>query len=258
MKVLDSALPRVIPCLLTDGKTLVKTVRFNERTYLGDPANVLSIFSEFEVDEIVLLDIDATRTRRGPNLDLVERVANECIVPLAYGGGIRSADEASRLMEIGVEKVVINTGFAQDARLVEAVSARHGTQAVTASIDARREGDTHRVFTACGTEPLQDSPAAWATRATDAGAGEILLTSIDRDGTREGFDLDLIAPVCAAVTVPVIACGGAADRADLARPIHEAGATAVAAGSIFVLYGPHRAVLVNFPSRRQVRDLLRR
>jgi imidazole glycerol-phosphate synthase subunit HisF len=248
-------LPRVIPCLLTEGTSLVKTMRFDEPTYVGDPANVIAIFSEFEVDEIVLLDIAATREGRGPDLSLVARVADECIVPLAYGGGVTSIEQATRILEIGLEKIVVNTGFVRDSRLVSAIAARHGSQAVVVSIDARRVDGTLVAVTRCGREPLAGDPAEWARRAEQAGAGEILVTSIDRDGTQDGFDLELVESVSDAVGIPVIACGGAGERADLRRPVAEAGASAVAAGSIFVFHGRQRAVLVNFPSRRQVREL---
>ena len=243
----------MIPCLLTDGNALVKTVRFEERTYLGDPANVVSLFSEFEVDELLLLDIDATRDGRGPNVPLLEQVAQECIVPLAYGGGIRSADDATRVMQIGIEKVVVRSAFMDDPEVVSSIADRHGAQAVTVAIDAQVVGSAHAVRSGSGV--CAGSPSEWAQRATRAGAGEILLTTVDRDGTGEGYDLALIEEVSGAVSVPVIASGGAGSRQDLVRPVREAGATAVAAGSIFVFYGRHRAVLVNFPSRRELRQL---
>ncbi len=248
-------LPRVIPCLLTDGVALVKTVRFGERTYLGDPANVMSIFSELEVDELLLLDINATREDRGPNLDLLRRVADECLIPLGYGGGITTVDQATSILQTGLEKVVVNTAFAADPHLVTRVAERHGSQAVVASIDARVVDGEHRAVTACGTVVEDATPVELARRAADAGAGEILVTSIDREGTGSGYDLALTKAVSEAVRIPVIASGGAGSRQDLVPPIREAGATAVAAGSIFVFYGRRRAVLINFPSRNRLRQL---
>ncbi|MEO6714497.1 MAG: AglZ/HisF2 family acetamidino modification protein [Mycobacteriales bacterium] len=248
--------PRVIPCLLTDGHSLVKTRQFADPTYVGDPVNVLSIFSELEVDEIFLLDIGATRDGRAPNLDLVARVAEECIVPLAYGGGITTPEQVARILDLGVEKVVVNSGWVDDPSLVQRSAERHGSQAVVVSIDARRTPQGHRVATASGTIRHDVTPRDIARRAVALGAGELLVTSIDEDGMRSGYDLDLIASVSAAVDVPVVACGGAGRREDLATAVREGGATAAAAGSIFVFYGVHRAVLINFPSRAQVGRLL--
>ncbi len=249
--------PRVIPCLLTDGRSLVKTRRFADPTYVGDPANVLSIFSEFEVDEIVLLDIGATRARRAPDLDLVARVADECIVPLAYGGGISTPAQVARILDIGVEKVVLNSAWVDDPSLLQRSAERHGSQAIVVSIDARRTPEGHRVATVSGTRRHDAKPHDWARRAVDLGAGELLVTSIDEDGMQAGYDLELIRSVSAAVDVPVVGCGGAGCRQDLVTAVHEGGATAAAAGSIFVFYGVHRAVLVNFPSRAQVSELFR-
>jgi imidazole glycerol-phosphate synthase subunit HisF len=249
------SVPRVIPCLLTDGRALVKTRRFADPAYVGDPANVLSIFSEFEVDEIVVLDIAATREGRGPDFKLISRIVDESIVPLAYGGGITRLDEIDRIIDIGVEKVVLNSGWAADPSLVSRAAARHGSQAVLVSIDAVRTAGGARVATHCGSRVRHETPADRAVHAADAGAGELLVTSIDREGTREGYDLELIRSVSAAVTVPVIANGGAGSRRDLVRAVRDGGATAAAAGSIFVFYGALGAVLINFPTRTQVRGL---
>jgi imidazole glycerol-phosphate synthase subunit HisF len=250
-----TSLPRVIPCLPTDGVALVKTVRFQDPTYLGDPANVMSIFSELEVDELLLLDIAATPDDRGPNVELLRRVAGECLIPLGYGGGITTVDQASSILEIGLEKVVINTALARDPSLITRIAERHGSQAVVASIDARIVDGRRRAVTACGTQVQKESPVELARRAAEAGAGEILVTSIDREGTGSGYDLPLIRAISEAVHVPAIASGGAGSRRDLVPPIRDAGATAVAAGSIFVFYGRRRAVLINFPSRKRLREL---
>lgn len=247
--------PRVIPCLLTDGQALVKTRRFADPTYVGDPANILSIFSEFEVDEIVVLDIAATRERRGPDLGLIARVVDESIVPLAYGGGITRLEEIDRIIDMGIEKVVLNSGWVADPDLVASAAARHGSQAVVVAVDALRTPQGLRTVTHCGSRVRGEAPAEWAVRAADAGAGELLVTSIDREGTRAGYDLELIRSVSDAVTVPVIANGGAGSRHDLVRAVRDGRATAAAAGSIFVFYGSLRAVLVNFPTRAQVREL---
>lgn len=249
-------IPRVIPCLLVDDEAMVKTVRFEEGAYLGDPVNVINLFNRFEVDEITLLDVRATVEDREPVFELIEHLAAECWVPLSYGGGIRTIDDVRRILSSGVEKVVLGTVAADDPDLVTEASRIFGVQAVIVAVDARRTGaGGYETFVASGTRALGTDPATYARLAASRGAGEILVTSIDRDGTMEGYDVELIRQVSEAVDVPVIACGGAGDRSDLAVPI-QAGASAVAAGSIFVFQGRERGVLINFPDRPYLEGLL--
>lgn len=246
-----------MPCLLLSDGALVKTIRFGRRLYIGDPVNTINIFNRLEVDELVLLDIDATPKRHPPDFDLVAEVASECSAPLSYGGGIRSVEDAQRVLSIGAEKIVINSHAAEDPTLITRIAERFGSQAVIASIDAKRALlGGYRVCVEGGRRALHIEPALYAQQAAAAGAGEILLTSIDRDGTMQGYDIALISLVTAAVRVPVIACGGAGRRSHLADPIKQGGASAVAAGSIFVFQGPERGVLINFPSRAQLEELL--
>lgn len=234
---------------------MVKTIGFDDPSYVGDPINIINLFNRFEVDEIALLDIRATRQRRRPQLDLIGRLASECWVPLSYGGGIRTLEDAREILTIGVEKVVLGTVADDDPEVVTAVSSIFGSQAVIVAVDARELDPGHyEVFVDSGTRPTRTDPATYARRAQELGAGEILLTAIHRDGMMSGYDLELIRQVTASVQVPVIACGGAGSRTDLAVPIKQAGAAAVAAGSIFVYQGRERGVLVNFPER----DLLER
>jgi cyclase len=247
----------VIPCLLVDEDGMVKTIAFGDRTYLGDPINIINLFNRFEVDEICLLDISATGSGRGPQFDLIERLASECWVPLAYGGGIRSLDDAREILAVGVEKVVLGAIAADAPSTVSAISSTFGAQATVVAVDARHMGKgRYEVFVDGGSRGLRTDPASYARRAESLGAGEILLTSIDSDGSMNGYDLELIAQVTAAVEIPVIACGGAGSRSDLAIPIKKAGAAAVAAGSIFVYQGRERGVLVNFPERELLEQLL--
>jgi cyclase len=243
--------------LLVDEDGMVKTIRYRDPDYLGDPINIINLFNRFEVDEIALLEISATRWKRPPPFELIERLASECWVPLSYGGGIRTVEDARRILGIGVEKIVLGTIAADDPGLISRAAATFGNQAVIVSIDARstRPGE-YEVFVESGTRALGTDPVVAARRAEELGAGEILLNAIDRDGTMEGYDLELIRNVTEAVRIPVIACGGAGNRADLARPIREAGAAAVAAGSLFVYQGVERGVLVNFPAREQLERLL--
>jgi cyclase len=250
-------IPRVIPCLLIDHGAMVKTRRFKGRTYLGDPVNVINLFNRFEVDEIVLLDIGGSAGAGGPDLEMIAHVAEECWVPLTYGGGIRSLQDIEKIILAGVEKVVVGTAAADDLSLVEASAREFGTQCIVGSVDAKRRmfgGYEVRVTNA--TRRLRMTPGERACQLEAAGAGEILLQSIDRDGEMNGYDLELIAAVTEATTVPVVACGGAGDRTDLVLPVREAGASAVAAGSLFVYSGKERGVLINFPERKRLEQLM--
>ena len=236
---------------------MVKTIRYRDPDYLGDPINIINLFNRFEVDEIALLDIGATRGSRPPPFELIERLASECWVPLSYGGGIRTLDDVRTVLSIGVEKVVLGTIAADDPSLISRAASSYGSQAVVVSIDAHdRRGGRYEVCVESGTRSLGVDPVAYARRAQELGAGEILLNAIHRDGTMNGYDLELIRPVTAALSIPVIACGGAGSRTDLVGPIRDAGAAAVAAGSIFVYQGRERGVLVNYPDRNQLERLL--
>lgn len=248
-----TTIPRVIPCLLLEGASLVKTVGFSDAGYVGDPVNVISIFNSFEVDEIVLLDIVPKVDGERPDFGLLERMASECFIPLAYGGGIRTVDDARTVLSIGIEKVILNTVAFDRPAVVTEAAALFGSQAVVVSIDARRSPHGgYETFVDGGRRRTGLDVAHHARAAEQAGAGEILVTSIDRDGTMDGFDLELVRRVTGAVRIPVIACGGAGKRAQLAEPVQQAGASAVAAGSLFVFQGRQRSVLVNFPTRAQL------
>lgn len=247
--------PRVIPCLLLDGEALVKTRGFQEPVYVGDPVNVLSIFNDFEVDEIVLLDIRAARSRVPAPTALLRHLAEECFIPLAYGGGLTTLDQMGEVLQIGFEKVVVNTLLETDPDTVREAVATFGSQAIVASIDVRGSGPAARVHTVAAGRDVGLGPVDWARRAADIGVGEVLLTSVDREGSMEGFDLDLVKEVASAVDVPVIAHGGAGKRRQLAEPVTSCGASAVAAGSLFVFQGAQRGVLINYPTRSQIVSL---
>ncbi|GFE82022.1 putative imidazole glycerol phosphate synthase subunit hisF2 [Steroidobacter agaridevorans] len=240
---------RVIPCLLLRGQGLVKTTRFKEPKYVGDPINAIRIFNDKEVDELVVLDITATREGRAPNFERIEEFASECFMPLAYGGGLRTVDEARRLLKLGVEKVIFNAGAWRSPEVLRQASKEFGAQAVVASIDVRRKllGRYEVVVDSANVGTGVD-PVTYAKQMEDLGVGEILLTAVDRDGTMKGYDLDLLSRVSRAVSVPVIASGGAGSLADFRAAVTEGGASAVAAGAMFVFYGPHRAVLITYPS----------
>lgn len=248
---------RVMPCLLLSGGGLVKTVRFRDPSYVGDPVNTIMIFNEQEVDELILLDIGASPLGAPPNWALLEEVADECFMPFAYGGGVRDVEDARRLFGIGAEKVVVNTRAHEDPAFVTRLAERFGSQSVIAGIDVRRTLlGRYEVCTRGGRERTGKDPVRWAAEMARAGAGEILLTAMDRDGTFSGYDLELTRRVSDAVEVLVIACGGAGGVEDFGRAVREGGAAAVAAGSLVVYQGRHRAVLINFPRREALRRVL--
>lgn len=252
--------PRIIPCLLLDHGALVKTVRFENPGYVGDPRNAILIFNDKEVDELAFLDIRATAENREPDYALVERLASECFMPIAYGGGIRTVEQMRRLFRLGVEKVIVNAAAAECPGLLAAAAAEFGSQSLVASIDVRREPSGE--WCACtrnGTVRLAEDPVTLARRLQSEGAGELLLTSIDRDGTGLGYDLPIVQAVARAVSIPVIANGGAARLDDFRTAIREAGAAACAAGSLFVYFGQSRSsVLINYPAAAELDRLFDR
>ncbi len=243
---------RVIPCLLLRNTGFVKTMRFGRPVYLGDAINTVRIFNEKEVDEIAVLDIDATVKGRRPAFKLLEQLTSECFMPVSYGGGIRNLDDARRILGLGCEKIIVNTCAAENPGFVEEASKLFGSQSVVVSIDVKRTFfGQQRVVTRCGRKRTSWDAPAYARHLEALGAGEVLLNNVDRDGMLTGYDLELVRQVSEAVEIPVIACGGARGVDDFERAA-AAGASAVAAGSIFVLHGPRRAVLISFPAPEQL------
>lgn len=244
--------PRIIPVLLIDDRDLVKTVRFADPTYLGDPVNAVKIFNIKGVDELSVLDISATRRGAEPDFAFLEDIASEAFMPLSYGGGVRTVEQVGRLFRMGYEKVVLNTALAENPELVTEVASLYGSQSVVASIDAKLVDGACRCAVRDGGELLDVSPVEMARRAEKLGAGEIFLNSIDRDGTMSGYDTALIREVSDAVDVPVIACGGAKGVADLKDAIDNGHAHAAAGGSMFVYYGRLKAVLIQAPTEKEL------
>jgi imidazole glycerol-phosphate synthase subunit HisF len=240
---------RVIPVLLLKDGGLVKTRRFRDPRYVGDPINAIRIFNDKGADELFILDIVASRQGRGPSFQTVEEIASECFMPLGYGGGVRTVDDIGRLLATGVEKVSLNTAALGSLDLVAAAAAKFGSQAIVVSIDVRhRLLRGYEVYGSSGERATGHKVVEFARRAETAGAGEILLTSIDRDGTGTGYDLKLLKLVSEAVRVPVVASGGAGKLDDFRAAVVDGGASAVAAGRMFVFYGKHQAVLINYPT----------
>ncbi len=249
--------PRIIPALLLQGQGLVKTVKFKDPTYLGDPINIVRIFNDKEVDELVFLDITATNENRPPAFDRLANITSECFMPLGYGGGIRSMDDIKKLLSIGVEKVILNTVAVEDPSLVRSAADHAGSSSVVISMDVKKNLlGKYEVQIRSGKKNTGLDPVRHAVEMERMGAGEIFVNSIDRDGTMKGYDLELIRRVSDAVSVPVIACGGAGKLQDLADAIKIGGASAAAAGSFFVFQGPLRGVLISYPSQNDLRRIL--
>lgn len=243
--------PRIIPCLLLKKQGLVKTTKFASPNYLGDPINAVRIFNEKEVDELCILDIEASKEERGPDFDYLIKIAAEAFMPLSYGGGISSIEEIKHIFHIGFEKVILNTAFIENPDLIREAAEYAGSQSIVVSIDAKKSFlKGYCSYIKDGTKKINKEPELLAGVAEDLGAGEILLNSIDRDGTMQGYDLELIRKVAKKVTVPVTACGGASGIDDIKNVLAEGGAHAAAAGSMFVYYGKKKAVLINTPSEK--------
>lgn len=248
---------RVIPVLLLKNGDLVKTVRFQKPTYIGDPINAVRIFNEKRVDELILLDIDAKRGEKRSEDQLLSEIAGEAFMPVAFGGGIDNLAQVEKILKQGIEKVVVNSAAAENPGLVTSIARQFGSQSVVISMDVRRNAfGSYRVFTEGGRKSTGSDPVAHAKRLADAGAGEILVTSIAHEGTGEGYDLKLTRAIADAVSVPVIANGGASSVADLAAAVNSGHASAVAASSMFIFQGKHRAVLISFPDESLLREEL--
>jgi cyclase len=243
--------PRIIPCLLVQNKGLVKTVRFASPKYVGDPINAVKIFNEKEVDEIVVLDIDATATHAEPDYVMIRNLAAECRMPLCYGGGVRTVEQAVRIIKMGVEKVAISAAAVAEPGLVSAIARHVGSQSVVVVLDVKRDPTTNRpgVWTHNGTKNAQKDPVAFARELERLGVGEITVNSIDHDGVMKGYDIELAQSIREAVAVPMTVLGGAGSLRDIESLIRTFGTIGAAAGSLFVFKGVYKAVLINYPSR---------
>jgi cyclase len=242
---------RIIPVLLLKDGGLYKTVRFGKDNYVGDPINTVKIFNEKEADELVLLDYRASLEKRAPDFSKIAEIAGEAFMPMAFGGGITNLDQARKVFDGGFEKVVLNSVLFNNLSILEEIGNIYGAQSVVASIDVKKNlFGKQKVYSVSGTRKTDLDPVEWAKTLEGAGAGEIFLNSVDRDGTWEGYDIPLIRAVSEAVKVPLIACGGAGNVADLEKAVREGGASAVAAGSLFVYQRKGMGVLVNFPAQK--------
>jgi cyclase len=248
---------RIIPCLQLVDHSLVKTVQFGKYGYIGDPINTVRIFNELEVDELCFLDIRAALHKREPNQKILSEIANECFMPLSYGGGIKDAETAKKLLSIGFEKIVLNSAAIQTPSLVTQIAEHSGNQSVVGSIDVKKNiwGKYH-VYTLDGTLKTNFDPIEWAQELESLGAGELLITSMNQDGTWKGFDVQITRQISDAVSIPVIANGGAGSIEDIGIVVNEGKASAVALGSMLVYQQKGMGVLVNFPDQNLLKEIL--
>jgi cyclase len=243
---------RVIPSLLIRDLGLVKSVRFAKERYVGDPINAIKVFNDKQADELIALDISATK-RGSINFELIGRINREAFMPLGYGGGIRSVDDVRRILGLGYEKVVIDSGALDRPELISEAASACGSSSVVACIDVKRDkAGRQLVYDYRTRKTLARLVREWADNCARLGAGEILLNDVDREGTFEGYDVSLISDIASRVTVPLVALGGAATLDDIKKAI-AAGASAAAAGSMFVFHGPRKAVLITYPTRETLK-----
>jgi len=240
--------PRIIPCLLVKDKGLVKTINFGSPKYVGDPINAVRIFNEKQVDELMVLDIDATINSHEPDLKMIEFLATECRMPLCYGGGIKTKEQAMTIFSLGVEKIAISSAAVEDPSLIGKISSQVGSQSVVVVIDVKKiKPGKYEVFTYNGKKATSKDPELFAQEAQRLGAGEIVINSIDRDGTMTGYDMDLVERVRNSTSLPMTVLGGAGSHEDIGLLIKKFGIIGAAAGSLFVFKGIYRAVLINYP-----------
>lgn len=250
-------LPRIIPCLLIKNGGLVKTVNFKNPRYLGDPINAVRIFNEKEVDELVVLDIDATLNGREPDYRMIEHLAAECRMPLCYGGGVTTSDQVRRIVQLGVEKVAISAAAIQNPLLVKNAAQQVGNQSVVAVLDVRLGNRSrYEVWTHNGDRNTGKSPVDLARLFENMGAGEVLINSIDGDGAMKGYDLILAEKIRASINVPMTILGGAGSLHDIGMLFSKYDGIGAAAGSLFVFKGSYRAVLINYPNRSEKDKLI--
>jgi cyclase len=249
--------PRIIPCLLVRDKGLVKTVKFKDSKYVGDPLNAVRIFNEKEVDELTVLDIDATAEGREPDYRMIENLAAECRMPLCYGGGIKTAEQAQRIFSLGVEKVAVSSAAIEDPGLVSRMSERVGRQSVVVVLDVKKKFlGGYELFTHNGRKSTHKDPVPFAREMEALGAGEIVVNSIDHDGVMKGYDLGLVERIREAVSVPLTVLGGAGSLDDIGELVRRHGIIGAAAGSLFVFKGVYKAVLINYPNPEEKASLI--
>lgn len=250
--------PRIIPCLLVHEKGLVKTTNFKDPKYVGDPINAVKIFNEKHVDELAVFDIDASIQNREPDYKMIENLAYECRMPLCYGGGIHTAEQAKRIFELGVEKIAISTIALQNPEIVKDIADRVGQQSVVVVLDVKKKlfGE-YEIYTCNGRKKTNLNPFSFTEKLCKLGIGEIIINSIDRDGKMTGYDFELYDRLKTVTTVPMTLLGGAGNLDDIGKAIEKYGIIGVGAGSLFVFKGKYKAVLINYPTASEKEALIK-
>ncbi len=251
--------PRIIPCLLVHNRGLVKTVKFKDPKYVGDPINAVKIFNEKEVDELIVVDIDASAHKNEPDYKMIENLAVECRMPLCYGGGIKTVEQAQRIFSLGVEKIAISSVAIENPSIVTDMAMRVGNQSVVVVLDVRKKSFSgkYEIWTYNGTKNTGLNPVEFAQEMEKRGAGEIVLNSIDADGEMKGYDLSIIQKVRDVINIPMTVLGGAGTLEDIGEIIRQYGIIGAAAGSLFVFKGKYRAVLISYPNKTDKEDIIK-
>lgn len=248
--------PRIIPCLLVHDKGLVKSVHFKNHKYVGDPINAVRIFNEKEVDELMVIDIDATVENREPDYKMIANLAAECRMPLCYGGGVKTVEQAQKIFSLGVEKIAISSAVLEDLSLIQRMGEKVGTQSVVVVLDVKKKLlGGYEVYTHNGKKKTGKNPVVFAAELEKLGVGEIVINSIDQDGLMKGYDLDLIEKIREVISIPMTVLGGAGTLADIGQLIKKFGIIGASAGSLFVFKGVYKAVLISYPTRAE-KDVL--
>ena len=247
---------RVIPCLLIQDNKLVKTVKFKNPKYIGDPVNAIKIYNEKEVDELIVVDISKKRYENGPNFNLIKQMADECFMPVCYGGGISNIDQIQKILKIGIEKIALNTAIMLDTQLISQAANKFGSQCIVVALDIKKNWlGKYKVTFNSGDQMINTDIVDFAKTAENAGAGEILINNIDRDVTWEGFDIEMIRKITSNVSIPVIAAGGAGNLSHIKDAITIGKASAVAIGSMAVYQSKGMGVLINFPKTKVLEEI---
>ena len=250
---------RIIPCLLVRNKGLVKTVQFKDSKYVGDPINAVKIFNEKEVDELIVLDIDASKEDREPDFNMIQNLANESRMPLCYGGGVKTVEQAKKIIHLGAEKVALSSAVIENPNLVKEIAKAVGVQSVIVVLDVKKKGlfGKYQVYTHNGTKATGKDPKELAIEFEELGVGEIVINSVDNDGMMKGYDLKLLDLIREAISIPLTILGGAGTLNDIKEIIKKYKVIGVAAGSLFVFKGKYKAVLINYPNRDEKMKLIK-
>ena len=250
--------PRIIPSLLLHDKGLVKTVNFKSPKYVGDPINAVRIFNEKEVDELAFFDIDASVLNQEPDYGLIEKLANQSRMPLCYGGGVKTVEQAQRIFSLGIEKIALSSAIIENPQLVTRIAERVGSQSVIVVLDVKKKLlGGYEIYTHNGKKATGINPIKFAKEIEILGAGEIIINSIDQDGVMKGYDMNLIDKIAESISIPLTVLGGGGSLADIEKVIDKHGVVGVAAGSLFVFKGPYKAVLINYPNQDEKKKIFK-